>query len=161
MVPGRQTVEVVAERVEVGHEVRLDDPIDVLRPCRFLLRQFRPEGVHDAVADGLPLRRFAELRAPLFPPRSLLQQAHGTLRTPVVRLPEVALQQAALHTAGNHVVPQHHPPPEESLDVLRRCVNFFPVRLVLLLGSLFRFFLLFYLFIHSGCKGTEKENQKQ
>ena len=55
-VPGRQVVEVVAERVVVGHEVRLYDVVDVLQPHRLLLRQPCPQGIHDAVGDRLPSR---------------------------------------------------------------------------------------------------------
>ena len=56
-VPGRQVVQVVAEGVELGHEVGVEHMVDVLYAHGFLFRQVLPQRVDDAVGDGTPEHR--------------------------------------------------------------------------------------------------------
>ena len=98
-VPLRQVLQVVEEGVIVGHEVRLDQTVDVVGAHLLLLRHHAPYHVHRTVVDGLPVG--------------------GVML--------VARWQPVLRTTPHHVIAQQHPVLNEVLDVLYRGRVFPPV----------------------------------
>ncbi len=106
---------------------------DVRRPCGLQLRHLRPEAIHDAVGDRLPLVRALALAPPR---REIVRLGYPTLRPP-----------------RDHVMPEIDMVGLKALDVLHRRIHLTPVWLVHLrlaalpLGGSLLAFLLWFLFV--------------